>query len=135
MAALDASEEDHLERLLRVGTCLAMCGYGAQVGALAACARAFRADAQLWTAYARHKGLRGRTALMHAALIDDVHRIQFLVERGAEVEAVDAVFGETALMLACDAGAHQDSGAINYVRCLHFCAALRQKLYSWQVAQ
>ena len=104
MAALDAYEEEHLERLLRVGTCLAMCGYGAQVAQLAGTARAFRADAQLWGAQARHKGLRGRTALMHAALIDDVHRIQFLVERGAEVEAVDAVFGETALMLACEYG-------------------------------
>ncbi len=45
-----SAREHHLERvdrLLRVGTCLAMCGYGAQVGALAATARAFRADAQL----------------------------------------------------------------------------------------
>ena len=52
MAALDVNEEERMERLLRVGTCLAMCGYGAQVGQLAATARAFRADAQLWGAHA-----------------------------------------------------------------------------------
>ena len=66
MATRGAAARAHLERLLRVGTCLAQCGYGAQVGQLAACARAFRADAQLWTAHARHRGPRGRTALMHA---------------------------------------------------------------------
>ncbi len=62
-----AANELHLERLLRVGTCLAECGYGAQVGQLAARARAFRADAQLWEAHARHGGPKGRTCLMHAA--------------------------------------------------------------------
>jgi ankyrin repeat protein len=104
MAALDAYEEEHMERLLRVGTCLAQCGFGAQVGQLAACARAFRADAQLWGAHARHKGPRGRTVLMDAACEGDVPRIQFLLERGADVEAVDEEYGFTALMLACEAG-------------------------------
>jgi ankyrin repeat protein len=106
------SEEEHLERLLRVGTCLAQCGYGAQVGQLAACARAFRADAQLWTAHARHRGPTGCTALMHAAYTGNVDRIQFLVERGADEEAAttvevpdsDFAAGTTVLMLACKEG-------------------------------
>jgi ankyrin repeat protein len=104
MAVLDAYEEEHLERLLRVGTCLAMCGYGAQVGALAATARAFRTDAQLWGAHARFRGPMGRTALMHTAYEGDLPRIWFLLERGADVEAMEAEFGDTALMLACSAG-------------------------------
>ena len=82
-----------MERLLRVGTCLAMCGYGAQVGALAATARAFRADAQLWGAHARHRGPKGRTRLMYAAKTGNVSRILFLLERGAEME-VQQVLGE-----------------------------------------
>ncbi len=101
MAALDAHDEEHLERLLRVGTCLAMCGYGAQVAQLAACARAFRADAQLWGAHARHRGPKGRTALMFAASLSNLPRIQFLPERGAEVEAADVIYGTTVLMCAC----------------------------------
>ena len=96
--------ELHLERLLRVGTCLAQCGYGAQVGQLAATARAFRGDAQLWTAHARHRGPRGRTRLMHAARTGNAPRVIFLLERGAYVEAVDAREGDTALMLAGGAG-------------------------------
>ena len=66
-AALKHAEELRMERLLRVGTCLAECGYGAQVGQLAAAARAFRGDAQLWAAHARYRGPKGRTPLMHAA--------------------------------------------------------------------
>ena len=93
-----------MERLLRVGTCLAMCGYGAQVGALAGTARAFRADAQLWTAHVRHRGPKGRTALMSAALVENLPRLQFLLERGADVEAVDAEDIGTALMWACKMG-------------------------------
>ena len=99
-----AVKELHLERLLRVATCLAECGYGAQVGQLAACARAFRADAQLWTAHARHRGPRGRTALMHAAWLGNAPRVIFLLERSADVEAVDAEEGDTALMIACQVG-------------------------------
>jgi hypothetical protein len=53
MAALDTLDEERMERLLRVATCLAECGYGTQVGQLAATARAFRGDAQLWTAQAQ----------------------------------------------------------------------------------
>jgi ankyrin repeat protein len=92
------------ERLLRVGTCLAQCGYGAQVAQLAACARALRADAQLWAAQARHRGRSGRTALMRAADMGDLPRIIFLLEHGADVEAVEARFGDTPLMLACVSG-------------------------------
>jgi ankyrin repeat protein len=104
-----AARELHLERLLRVGTCLAQCGFGAQVGQLAACARAFRADAQLWGAHARHRGPTGCTALMYAASVDDIPRIIFLLHHGADVEAVDAEgvgaeYGTTALMFACEAG-------------------------------
>ena len=86
MATRGTAAREHLERLLRVGTCLAMCGYGAQVGALAGTARAFRADAQLWAAHARYRGHGGRTALMHAAQTGCLDRIQFLVERSADVE-------------------------------------------------
>ena len=77
-----------MERLLRVATCLAECGYGAQVGQLAAAARALRADAQLWAAHARYRGPAGRTPLMHAAWTGNVGRIEFLLERGADVGAV-----------------------------------------------
>ena len=94
-----------MERLLRIATCLAECGYGAQVGQLAATARVFRGDAQLWAAHARYRGAAGgRTLLMHATLRDNVGRIVFLLERGVDVEAVDSTFGDTALMLACRAG-------------------------------
>ena len=112
MTTRSVAAREHLERLLRVGTCLAESGYGAQVGQLAACARAFRADAQLWTAYARHRGPSGRTTLMHAAQMGSMGRIQFLVEHGADVEAAttaevqgsDFAAGTTVLMLACKEG-------------------------------
>ena len=89
-----------MERLLRVGTCLAECGYGAQVGQLAGTARAFRADAQLWAAHARHRGPKGRTLLIHAAFTANVDRIVFLLKCGADVEAVTNK-GGTALRVAC----------------------------------
>ena len=82
-----------MERLLRIATCLAECGYGAQVGQLAATARAFRADAQLWAAHARYRGPKGFMLLMHAAWTGDVDRILFLLERGADVEAATSTFG------------------------------------------
>ena len=110
MATRGAAAREHLERLLCVGTCLAQCGYGAQVGQLAATARAFRADAQLWTAHAFHRGPAGRTALMRAAYSGHVGRIQFLVECGADVEAATTAefsafaAGTTVLMLACKEG-------------------------------
>ena len=108
MSALNHAAERRLERLLRIATCLAECGYGAQVGQLAATARAFRADAQLWAAHARHRGPKGRTLLMHAALTGSVVRIEFLLERGADVEAVDPTFGHCAV--ACVPGRALRSG-------------------------
>ena len=99
-----AARELHLERLLRVGTCLAQCGYGAQVAQLAGTARAFRGDAQLWAAHARHRGRRGRTHLMQAACVGNAPRLLFLLEGGADVEAVETEFGSTALHWACGAG-------------------------------
>ena len=93
-----------MERLLRVGTCLAMCGYGAQVGALAGTARAFSADKQLWAAHARHRGPRGRSCLMYAARSKgSLGRVRFLVLRGAAVDAADAS-GTTALIEASRRG-------------------------------
>ena len=103
-------EEERLERLLRVGTCLAQCGYGTQAGQLAACAPAFRGDAQLWTALVRHRGPRGRTVLMHAAIVGSVSRLTFLLELGADVDAGN-IFGNTALMCACGAG-HCDAARL-----------------------
>ena len=103
-AAFKQTETLRMERLLRVATCLAECGYGAQVGQLAATARAFRADAQLWAAHARYRGRKGRTLLMRAAWTGNVGRIGFLLERGVDVEAVTSSFGTTALMLACRRG-------------------------------
>ena len=93
--------EPHLECLLRVGTCLAQNGYGAQVGLLAATARAFRADAQLWAAQARYKGPAGRTALMHAAGTGDLARTTFLLQHGADAGAQERKAGESPLHLAC----------------------------------
>ena len=90
-AARRRGEEDHLERLLRVATCLAMCGYGAQVGQLAATARAFYSDAQVWAAQAHHRGGRGRTHLMHAAWMGSAARVQYLLDRGARVDVGSAV--------------------------------------------
>ena len=111
MATRGAAARAHLERLLRVGTCLAECDYGAQVGQLAATARAFRADAQLWAAHVRHRGPRGRTHLMHAALIGDAPRLIFLLERGADVKAVDEE-GDTALVWACE---HDHHGIVRFL--------------------
>ena len=102
-AKVTRGEELRMERLLRIATCLAECGYGAQVGQLAATARAFRADAQLWAAHVNYRGPRMRTLLTHAALTGDVGRIEFLLERGAYVEATNER-GSTALMFACHAG-------------------------------
>ena len=75
----------NLERLLRVTTCLATCGYGAQVGALMCAARAFYGDAQVWDAHVQHTGAGGSTYLMHAAFEGDAARVQFLLDRGAAV--------------------------------------------------
>ena len=98
MTTRGAIARERLERLLRVATCLAQCGYGAQVGALAATARAFRGDAQLWAAQARHRGPAGRTLLMHAVCADDVTRLDFLLAHSADVEAQAFASGDTALI-------------------------------------
>ena len=112
MTALGVYEEEHLERLLRVATCLAMCGYGAQVGQLAGAARAFYSDAQVWAAQVHHRGSAyGRTHLMHAAHIGSAARLQYLLDRGAAVDAVD-IGGVTALMLA------SESAHLEIARCL-----------------
>ena len=111
MAVLDAFEEDRLERLLRVATCLAMCGYGAQVAQLAGAARAFYSDAQVWGAQVHHRGALGRMHLMHAAHMGSAARVQYLLDRGASADAVD-VHGQTALMMACE------NGHLETVRCL-----------------
>jgi ankyrin repeat protein len=91
----------HTERLLRVATCVAASGHCGDLAPLLATARAFCADAQLWAALARHRGPRGRTRLMHAALEKDEARARFLLERGADANAADDG-GETALMRACE---------------------------------
>ena len=112
MATRGAAAREHLERLLRVATCLAMCGYGAQVGQLAGAARAFYSDAQVWAALVHHRGKRGRrTHLMHAAYMGSAARVQYLLDRGAAVDAV-TLSGATALMMA------SDGGHLETVRCL-----------------
>lgn len=75
----------HMERLLRVVTCVAASGHRAAVAPFLAASRAFYADAQLWAELARHRGPGGRTRLMHAAMQGEVARVQFLLERGVEV--------------------------------------------------
>ena len=92
----------HTERLLRVATCVAASGHCGDLAPLLATARALYADTQLWTALARHRGPRGRTRLMHAALKDNVARARFLLERGAGASDADSA-GTTALML-CASG-------------------------------
>ena len=104
-------EQERMARLLRVATCLAASGHVQQVGALAATARAFRADAQLWAACCSHRGPRGRTRLMHAAKKGDADRARFLLCRGAAVDTPDER-GSTALLFACKAG------HVEVVRCL-----------------
>ena len=89
-----------MERLLRVAACLATCGYGAQVAQLAGTARAFYGDAQVWDAQVHHRGACGRTHLMHAAHMGSTERVQYLLDRGAAVDAVD-LNGMSALLLAC----------------------------------
>jgi spermidine/putrescine-binding protein len=96
-AARSRAEGLRMERLLRVATCLAECGYGVQVGQLAATARAFYGDAQVWAAQAQHSGPRGRTHLMHAAYVGSANRVRFLLDRGAAADATE-VHGATALM-------------------------------------
>ena len=110
MAAPGGSEAAHLERLLRVTTCLATCGYGTQVGALMCTARAFYGDAQVWDAHVQHTGVRRRTYLMHAALKGNAARVQFLLDRGAAVNV--ASVSSTALTLAAQ------NGHLETVRCL-----------------
>jgi ankyrin repeat protein len=105
------ARELHLERLLRVATCLAEGGYGAQVGQLAACARAFYSDAQVWGAQVHHKGARGRTHLMYAARMDSAARVQYLLDRGAFANAAESD-GWTALILA------SNRSHLETVRCL-----------------
>jgi ankyrin repeat protein len=102
-SAKELKTRERMARLLRVATCLAECGYGAQVGQLAATARAFRGDAQVWAASCNHCGPLGRTRLMHAAKTGDIERARFLVYRGAAGDAVDKG-GQTALMWACGRG-------------------------------
>ena len=112
MATRGAAAREHLERLLRVATCLAEGGYGAQVGQLAACARALYSDAQVWAAQVHHRGARGRrTHLMHAARTGSAARVQYLLDRGAAVDAV-TVSGVTALLYA------SQDGHLKIVRCL-----------------
>ena len=106
-AALSRAAQRRMERLLRVATCLAESGYGAQVARLAACARALRADAQLWAAHARHRCPQGHTPLMQAARVGSVDRVLFLLECGANVEATGSADGETALMAACAKGRYE----------------------------
>ena len=96
--------EDYTERLLQVATCMAMCGFGEAVGGLTGMARAFYGDAVLWAVHKGHRGPRGRTRLMYAAMVKDVARARFLLAQGAAVDVVDANLA-TALMYACEAGA------------------------------
>ena len=93
----------HMERLLRVATCVAVSGHGAALAPLLASARAFYADAQLWAVLARLPGPGGRTRLMCAAGAGNEARAQFLLERGADVNDADAE-GRTALMYASRVG-------------------------------
>ena len=66
----------------------------------------------MWAAQVHHRGGEyGRTHLMHAAHMGSTARVQYLLDRGAAADAVDAG-GVTALMLA------SDSGHLEIVRCL-----------------
>ena len=89
--------------LLQVVTCMAERKFGAEVGQMLGAARAFSADGPLWAVYHGHKGPRGRTRLMHAAMVGQLERAQFLLERGAAVDEGDEV-GGTALMWASGYG-------------------------------
>jgi ankyrin repeat protein len=102
--------QEHVEDVLKIATGLALSGYGEAVGQMTGMARAFRADAPLWAVHKAHRGPRGRTRLMYAALKGDVERARFLVERGAAVN--DSSGWGTVLMHA------SSYGHLETVRCL-----------------
>ena len=67
----------HVERVLIVATCLAQTGHGGTAAQMGLLCREFRADRGLWDALAQRRGPKGRTHLLHAALLSDAARVGF----------------------------------------------------------
>jgi hypothetical protein len=98
-AAVAAAELARLDIPLFIATCMAESRFGEAVGFLVLMSRAFYSDTQLWGAFKEHQGPLGRTRLMYAAMVGNVARARFLLDRGARMEVVNSN-GFNALMTA-----------------------------------
>ncbi len=90
------------EAVLSVLCITAQNGYSAQ--GFKNLSREFRYDEQLWDAIKDRRGPKGWTYLMVAAKEGDVERVQWLLKRSANVNALLVENGSTALMGASDKG-------------------------------
>ena len=103
-AAAAAALLARLDIPLSIATCMAQSRFGEAVGCLVLVSRAFYSDTQLWGAFKEHQGPQGRTRLMYAAVVGNVARARFLLDRGALLDAGSKDFGNTALMYASEGG-------------------------------
>jgi hypothetical protein len=75
--------------LIEIATRLACEGYWEDIKQVQLVSRVFRYDEQLWDAMKDETcGEEGRTRLMYAALVDDLERLSFLLDRGAKEQGV-----------------------------------------------
>ena len=89
------------DALLQVLCVLAMNGHDARN--FSSLSRAFRGDVVLWGCIKDRPGPKGMTALMACSLTGDLARVRWLLERGANVNAL-TTDGRTSLMSACKEG-------------------------------
>ena len=80
------------------------CLYKKDSRALLSLSRAFFKDVQLTAAIKDVPGPRGRTRLMHACWVGNYERAKFLLDRGANPNAVRPTDGYSCLMHAAEKG-------------------------------
>lgn len=96
---------EHVERVLKIATGLALSGQSGTVAQMTGLARAFYSDKTLCRINRDSSGPRGRTRLMHAARTGNAARAAFLLQCGASPRAVTKG-GQTALHLAAPHSKH-----------------------------